>query len=139
MAEAPTHAGGVVFRRDADGILYLLVSSSDGNHWVLPKGHIEPEEASPWAAAKRELREEAGVEGEYVAHLSLRRYRKPDAEEVLVLYFLVEATGSTQAAETRSLLWVCEDEASRVLTFEETREVLREGASVLRRLEGSRS
>jgi hypothetical protein len=44
MLKMPTHAGGVTFRKSGDRTLYLIVSSSDGAHWVLPKGHIEPGE-----------------------------------------------------------------------------------------------
>ena len=42
MANTLTHAGGVVFRKSDSQIFYLVVSSSDGANWVLPKGHIEP-------------------------------------------------------------------------------------------------
>jgi len=139
MRERPTHAGAVVFRRDADGIRYLLVSSSDEKYWVLPKGRIEREDATPVAAAERELREEAGVEGEPIDEdLCLRRFRKLGAE-VRVQYFLVEATGSTEAAEQRSLLWISEAEVrhlNRIL--EDTRDVLLEAASALRQREGTR-
>jgi 8-oxo-dGTP pyrophosphatase MutT (NUDIX family) len=126
----PTHAGAVAYRKSGDRTLYLVVSSSDGARWVLPKGHIEPGE-SPEAAALRELQEEAGVTGEIVDRLLIQRFEKPE-EEVIVQYFLVRALGSTEASEQRSLRWEEEQEALQLLTFRDTREVLRKAAAVLR-------
>ena len=58
----PTHAGGVVVRRDGAALRYLVVSSNtESRSWVLPKGRIEPGE-SPSQTAHREVLEEAGVD-----------------------------------------------------------------------------
>ena len=57
-----SHAGGIVFRVIGDVPEFLIVTSrSNPEHWVLPKGHIEPGE-SPRSAAVREVLEETGVE-----------------------------------------------------------------------------
>ncbi len=130
MKETPTHAGAVAFRHGRDRSLYLIVSSSDGFHWVLPKGHIEPGE-SPEAAALRELKEEAGVTGEIVDRLPLQSFKKPK-EEVIVQYYLVREVASAEALEKRSLRWEDEETALQVLTFEEAREALRNAAGVLK-------
>ena len=38
----PTHAGGVVIRREGVNIQYLVVQTKkEPREWVLPKGHIE--------------------------------------------------------------------------------------------------
>ena len=59
-------AGGLVVRRTDGGHAVLLVSSRrDPSVWVLPKGHIEAGE-SPEQTASREVREEAGIEGDVV-------------------------------------------------------------------------
>ena len=129
----PTHAGAVTFRRRNVQALYLVVSSSNGADWVLPKGHIEPGE-TPEAAALRELKEEAGVTGEILDRLSLEEFKKFD-EEVIVQYFLVRELSSAEAAEKRSLRWEAADVAVRLLTFEETRHALRQGVAALHSLE----
>ena len=133
MTKTLTHAGAVVFRPSDNQPLYLVVSSSDGANWVLPKGHIEPGE-SPETAALRELREEAGVMGEILDRLSVQHFKKAD-EEVAVQYFLVRTVGSTEAAEKRTLRWEDEQAAVGLLTFAEARVALLEGAAIARRLE----
>ena len=55
-----------VRRRDAGGLEFLLVRTSQGGRWTFPKGRIEPGE-SPSAAAAREAAEEAGVDGQDLA------------------------------------------------------------------------
>ena len=57
-----THAGGIAYRVVEGLPQYLIVTAKKNpEHWVLPKGHIEPGE-TPEAAAIREVREETGVE-----------------------------------------------------------------------------
>lgn len=123
-----THAGGVVFRQRDSQLLYLVVSSSDGLNWVLPKGHIDPGETAE-IAALRELAEEAGVAGEIVAPLSVRRFRKAD-KELDIQYFLIREIGATESTENRTVRWEKETEALQLLTFPEAREALLEGAAV---------
>ena len=128
-----THAGAVVFRKNRDRTLYLIVSSSDGAHWVLPKGHIEPGE-SPEMAVLRELKEEAGVIGEIIGRLSLQRFEKYE-EEVIAQYFLVREIESTKALEKRLIRWEDERSALRLLSFEDAREIFQKALEQQRRLE----
>ena len=63
-ARRETSAGGVVFRRAADGqgppaALFLLIRDSYRN-WGFPKGHLETGEV-PEGAAVREVGEETGL------------------------------------------------------------------------------
>ena|SRR5678810_199766 len=127
MTRPLTHAGAVVFRRRNDQVLYLVVSSSDGLNWVLPKGHIDPGE-TPEIAALRELEEEAGIIGEIVVPLSTRDFVK-NGKEAAVKFFLVHETGATESIEERKLRWEEEAAALRLLTFAEAREALSEGAA----------
>lgn len=129
MANTLTHAGAVVFRRSGDQVFYLVVSSSDGANWVLPKGHIDAGE-SPEAAALRELQEEAGVLGEIVARLSVQYFKKAE-ETAGIQYFLIRELGLTIAAENRTLRWEDERSAVQLLTFAEAKASLLEGAAVV--------
>lgn len=128
MTKLLTHAGAVVFRKRNDQVLYLVVSSSDGLNWVLPKGHIDPGETAE-VAALRELQEEAGVAGEIVASLSPRDFIKR-GEEATVQFFLIRETGSVAPVENRTIRWEQETTALRLLTFDEAKQALLEGVAL---------
>lgn len=115
----PTHAGAVVYLETPSGRVYLLASSSDGQHWVLPKGHIEPGER-PVDAAVREVREETGVTVEIGEPLGYSSWSAGD-EQVLVQYFLARALSVEPGQEGRVLMWLPYSEASSVLDFDDAR------------------
>lgn len=131
MERQLTHAGAVAFRRHAGGVHYLVVSSSDGRHRVLPKGHIKRRE-TPEQCALRELREEAGVTGEIVAPLTAAEYTIP-RETVRVRYYLVRATGDADADEARELEWLEVTDALSRLDFDDARDAVRHAAGFLSR------
>ena len=129
MAQTLSHAGTVVFRERDGRIDYLVVSSSDGLNWVLPKGHIDKGE-TPEVAALRELAEEAGVSGALVAPLSVQHYERR-GKDVAIQYFLVRENGSTAMKEKRTLRWESHDTALELLSFPEARAALQEAVAVL--------
>ncbi len=129
VTQALTHAGCVVFRGEGAEAQYLVVSSSDGLNWVLPKGHIDAGETSEIAAV-RELAEEAGVIGVIVERLSIQHYLR-GSKDVLIEYFLLRESGTTDAIEERVIRWEYETDAFELLTFPEAKAALREGAALL--------
>jgi 8-oxo-dGTP pyrophosphatase MutT (NUDIX family) len=58
-------AGGIVFRREPDGVAHFLLIKDSYHNWGFPKGHLEDGE-TPAQAALRETQEETGLE-----HLTL--------------------------------------------------------------------
>lgn len=130
-------AGGIVFRRDGDRTLYLLIRDSYRN-WGFPKGHLEEGEA-PAAAAMREVGEETGL-----AELELRapietidwefRFRGKRIHKTCH-FFLIE----TPARRTRPLLaegitacrWASFEQAERLIAYENARSVLRQAQAIL--------
>jgi len=115
-------AGGVVVRRDARRVRVLLVRSSDGMHWLFPKGHIEPGETARQAAV-REIREEAGVIGVVLRFLARERYAR-GRRVVEVSYYLVAWRREAGASEDREARWCTPGEAARLLSFDELKVVL---------------
>ena len=127
-----THAGGVVFQKKESQTLYLVISSSDGANWVLPKGHIEQGE-TPQDTALRELQEETGIIGEIVSELSTQYFKRLD-EIIHVQYFLISKLSHSEAKENRSIKWVNQQTALQLLSFEDARNVLKDAAKVLSKL-----
>ncbi len=106
--------------------MLIIRAKKDPRHWVFPKGHIEKGER-PAEAALRELREEAGVDGEIGRVLGTSTF-KSGHEHVRVAYFLVRFTRTVPPAESRELQWQSVSEARRLLTFEDARQLLDEVA-----------
>jgi 8-oxo-dGTP pyrophosphatase MutT (NUDIX family) len=132
-----THAGCLVFKTDGNDVFFLLITSSDSENWVLPKGHIEEHE-SPEEAALRELKEEAGVLGIIVEKLSVQTFEKPK-ETATVQYYLIKAIIQLQPKETRKILWLVEDEVIKYLSFEDSKTIFLEGARAIRYIYGTRT
>ena len=125
MTDQPlTHAGCVVYRNDDDRVRFLVISSSTGEHWVLPKGHIDPGE-TPETTALRELAEETGVLGEIIRPLSVQSF-EINGREVVIQYFLVRMTGTQEATENRELLWEELNNAREKLSFIEGKQALKD-------------
>lgn len=115
-AGTPAVAAAVpVRRRDAGGLEFLLVQTSQGGRWTFPKGRIEAGE-TPSAAAAREAAEEAGVEGTIGSEpLGVYRYAPTRAgfDEVTAFLLVVERDG-LPAEPHRDPTW-CGLEAARSL------------------------
>lgn len=127
-----THAGCVVFQVKGKRKTYLVVSSSSGKHWVLPKGHIERGE-SPRKAALRELREEAGVVGKIVQTGPAQSYVKKD-EKITVQYYIVQFGKTVKPDEDRTLRWESQKNAQELLSFDEAKQALRESVKSIRQV-----
>ncbi|MBA5869139.1 MAG: NUDIX domain-containing protein [Nitrospira sp. CR2.1] len=129
-AQKVTHAGGVVFKRIGEDLLYLIVSSRAAavEQWVFPKAHIENGE-TPEAAAVREVEEEAGVLVCVRGDLGVVRFSSASADtrsDTVVKFYtmewLVDAPGTSR--ENRGHRWLPFHEAVRALSFIESKRLL---------------
>lgn len=126
-----THAGGLVFRRKDGEIFYLIVKAKPNPaHWVIPKGHIEPGE-SPEAAAVREIREETGVLASILATLGTLNFEYHGRRVETILYLLAYQ-GETVPEEQRECHWGLYEDILHLLTFSDTREIVRLAQDFLR-------
>lgn len=118
-------AGGVVVRSDGERLSILLVRAKKNPRlWIFPKGHIEAGE-SPADAALREVREEAGVDGELIGRVGKPVEFYSGEEFVRVEYFLVRVVREWPETDGREKEWFDPDAAIEAVEYENTREVLR--------------
>jgi 8-oxo-dGTP pyrophosphatase MutT (NUDIX family) len=124
-------AGAVTFRLNAGAPEFLLVrSKKNPQHWVFPKGHIEPGESSE-AAAVRELREEAGINGEIVEPLGILQFQS-GSEYVRVQYYLCRFRKQIDDGEGRERQWCLPEDAREFISFEDARDLLAKAVEKLR-------
>ena len=136
-------AGGVAFRASADGQGHgfdvVIIRTHEGR-WQLPKGWIEDGEP-PEATARREVREEGGVEAEVVAPLGTIEYwfrSTYDPEPVRVhkfvqVFLLRYIGGSTDDHddEVTEARWVQIDEALHLLSHRDERDMVAKAKELL--------
>jgi len=128
--------GAIVFRRQKDGIKYLLLHYTAG-HWDFPKGHQEVNETEQ-DAASREIKEETGLENiEFVKDFQdTLKYFYRKGEEVIykeVIFFLVESkTEEIQLSfEHIGYAWMSYENAYKRLTFNTAKDLLRKANQFL--------
>src|ERR1700674_939285 len=113
-SQSLSHAGGVVYRyRDGQTEVLLVGARTQPNDWVFPKGHIEPGETAA-EAARREVREEAGVEAELLTALDDLEFTTPAGKHVRVRYFLMRFIREVRSEEERPSLWCSFGDAARL-------------------------
>lgn len=97
IVREPT-SGGIVWRRDDNGELEILLIQDAKDRWTIPKGHIEKGETAV-QTARREIGEEAGLK-----HVEMQgwlgkihfRYRRIDRLVLMTTQiYLVKALGDT--------------------------------------------
>jgi 8-oxo-dGTP pyrophosphatase MutT (NUDIX family) len=113
--------GRVVLRRNARG------------EYLFPKGHLEAGETAEQAAL-REVAEETGVEAEIVGDLGEISFTLGE-KEIVATFFLMRAVRTLPDWESHlrtDTIVVPAEEAPRVLSFENYRELWRRAEALLR-------
>jgi ADP-ribose pyrophosphatase YjhB (NUDIX family) len=119
-----SHAGGVVFRvRDSRAEVLLVRAKREPHDWVLPKGHIEARE-SPRDCARREVREEAGVDADAGLFLGTDRFTTADGRAISVAFFLMRYVGDMATHEQRDLMWCDPATARAILVYDGPRQIV---------------
>ena len=140
-AEREVSAGGIVFRRDADGTPRFLLIRDSYRHWGFPKGHLESEE-TPAIAAMRETAEETGLD-DLQLHGPIKiidwhfRFRGKYIHKYCH-FFLFESPAADAKPQVEegitAVRWELLDTALEVLSYDNARGVLRRGAEMARAL-----
>lgn len=129
-------AGGLVVRRMQGRDHLAVVLVKNGTVMALPKGHIEKGETGA-QAAEREVREEAGIDGELVEKLGDVKYwyaRDGDRVFKVVSFFLFRyRSGSVedyQREEVDGAEWVPLEDAPRLLAYKGEKDMARAALSM---------
>ena len=97
IVREPT-SGGVIFRRDTDGGVEILLIQDGKDRWTIPKGHIEEGETAE-QTARREIKEEAGLSNiEILGWLGKINFRYRRFDKLVLMttqIYLVRATGDS--------------------------------------------
>jgi 8-oxo-dGTP diphosphatase len=119
-------AGGVVWRRDEDGeIEVLLVHRPKYDDWSLPKGKLAPGEDDV-TGALREVEEETGCRCEIVRPIGSVSYRDGSGTPKTVEYFEMRpVSGSFDPGdEVDAIAWLPVPQALDRLAYEHDRDFL---------------
>lgn len=140
-AQRETSAGGVVFRRGADGpVCYLLIKDSYRN-WGFPKGHLEAGEP-PAEAARREVGEETGLD-ELIIHGPIKvidwyfRFRGQTIHKYCHFFLLESKRGDPVPQREEGIsdcAWHPLEDALATVSYDNARGVLRRAAEMVRAL-----
>ena len=133
-------AGGVAFRKKGRRIEVALISVGDENRWQLPKGIVERGEATE-VAARREVREEAGIEAETIERIDRVEYwyfSKEKNQRVryhkYVYFFLLRYTSGDvkdHDSEVNEARWFEIDEAVEALSFKSEKKIVEKAKDLI--------
>lgn len=126
QVQKETSAGGIVFKKKKNSVLWLVIQHSKAKHWGFPKGHIGdkiPNEKME-EAALREVKEEGGIAAQIISHNPAEIHYSYSLNGVLrhktVYYFLMEyISGHTEDHdwEVEEALFLPEHEVIELLTY----------------------
>jgi 8-oxo-dGTP pyrophosphatase MutT (NUDIX family) len=124
-------AGGVIVDKTTSTKRVLLVHRPRYDDWSFPKGKLEPGETLE-EAALREVKEETALSCRIIRPLTTSRYHfrrrnKGALRPKTVHYFLLEVVDGgifIPGQEVDSAKWFDFDEAARILTYAQDREML---------------
>ncbi len=134
-AKNETSAGGIIYKKEGENILWLITQHSAHKGWVFPKGLVgdDDKNESPEQAALREVEEEGGVKAKIVNHQPVETHYTYKWESFLVkktvFYYLMEYVSGDPADHDWEMMdakFVTEEEVKKILTYKSDKEAFEE-------------
>ncbi len=130
VVREPT-AGGIVFRRNKQNQLEILLIQDAKNRWTIPKGHIEEGETAK-QTAQREVGEETGLTKvkvlNWLGKISFRYRRQQSLVLMTTEIFLVKALGDTNKIKPEDWMngikWFPTNEALDKIEYEDIGKII---------------
>ena len=142
MSRREISAGCVVFRSVGSRIEVALIQPKDRDAWALPKGVVEPGETAE-SGAQREALEETGLSGQIVERIDTIKYsyiakweKPPTRIFKIVTFYLLRNTGgdvSKHDKEVDQVEWFPIEDAIRVASYKQEKDVLRKAKTLIER------
>jgi 8-oxo-dGTP pyrophosphatase MutT (NUDIX family) len=145
-AERETNAGGVVFRRGADGEVRFLLIRDSYRNWGFPKGHLEVGEP-PADAARREVAEETGLT-ELILHGPIQvidwyfRFRGKTIHKYCHFFLFESKQGDPVPQGEEGITdcaWCLLEEARATISYDNARGVLERAGEMVRAVAAERA
>ena len=148
-----TSAGAVIYRKEKENFLFLLVYSKRNEEWGFPKGHIEDGETDI-EAAQRETEEETGIKIDiknFVKDFCFKDTYKikgtlPETKGRIidknVIYYLacyaenesgIKPNANNSGGEISKIQWMTFEQAVECLKYDKQKEVLKTVKQFLRK------
>lgn len=132
-------AGGIVIRKDKEGLMVLLIKDGYG-HWIWPKGHIEEGEGAE-GAALREIVEETGLgDVRILEELGKQRYyfvhKGKRIFKTVHIFLMVSGRRrrlKVQRSEIRAARWYPPAKALSTIEYDGSRALLEKAIRTFRR------
>jgi len=143
MVESEKSCGMIVFRKNKT-IKYLILYKKASDHyretWDFPKGNVEPGESEK-ETALREAREETGIDDiqfipgfRKIIKLFYRKEGKLVHKEIVFFLGRTKQLKVKISHEHNSYKWLGYDNAIKILTFKNSKEILKEADEFLKKI-----
>lgn len=132
-------AGGLVFKKEKNGISVLVSQHSQHHGWVFPKGligdHVKGEKKEETAV--REVKEETGIDAKIIKELKPVTYWYVFNEEKIkktVYYYIMEFLGGSfeeRDHEMENVEWLEPEKVKERLTYKSDKQVWEEAKKLI--------
>lgn len=138
VVREPT-AGGIIFRRNPNKQLEILLIQDAKDRWTIPKGHIEEGESAR-QTAQREIGEETGLKEMkvlmWLGKINFRYRRQQSLVLMTTEIFLVKALGDTNNLKPEDWMngikWFSANEALDKIEYEDIGKLILLGMKKIR-------